>query len=427
MMQITKPRGTEDWFYERAEQFMILSTIIRNLIYKYNYKEIMTPIFESKDLFVRSVGDTSDVVSKEMFEFLDKKHRAMVLRPEATAATIRAILENNLHNKYELPLKQFYIGPMFRYERPQKGRLRQFHQFGIECVGSKSPYLDVEIITIMWHLLSYFEIKNCRLKINFLGDQNTIKKYTKDLVKTVSKLLLCDDCKSRIKNNPLRLLDCKKDQKQFQNLPSILNYLSSGQKTYFQTIQNLLTELKIAFVVDHKLVRGLDYYNDFVFEFVQDTDEGEFTICGGGRYDTLVNQLEKNQNLPAIGFALGIERLLLLLEKNNVHLTSPPMIDVYVISLSKAAKLWAHKIMLDLRREDYIVDCDFMDRNIKSQFKSSERKGAMWTLIIGDDEIKQNKINIKNQTTKLEHSIPISELINFLNQKKEQTDNEKNT
>ncbi|WP_338963429.1 MULTISPECIES: histidine--tRNA ligase [unclassified Spiroplasma] len=413
-MNIQKPRGTEDIYYKKASELSALELILRDIVMQYNYHEIRTPIFEAKDLFVRAVGNETDIVTKEMFELLDKKEREFVLRPEATAPVIRSILEDKLYGKYELPLKLFYLGSMFRYERPQHGRLRQFNQFGVEVVGVKNYLLDVEVILLGYNLLKALGLSNLTLKLNYLAVGAERTKYIAVLKTFLKTQDLCADCAIRVEKNPLRVLDCKIDNKKFDQAPKIYDYLTESDQTEFNNLQNILTKLAIPFVLDHKLVRGLDYYTSLVFEVVVDKQERELTLLGGGRYDQLVNSFEPSLDYPAVGFALGLERLLLTLAENEIKLADEPYLDVYLICLSDHTRYFASPLLLLLRGSGFRADCDYLSRSVKAQFKSLERLKAKNAIIIGDEELKKNVVKIKNQTTGKEQEVKFEKIITFL-------------
>ncbi|AOX43849.1 histidyl-tRNA synthetase [Spiroplasma sp. NBRC 100390] len=413
-MNIQKPRGTEDIYYEKASELSALELILRDIVMQYNYHEIRTPIFEAKDLFVRAVGNETDIVTKEMFELLDKKEREFVLRPEATAPVIRSILEEKLYGKYELPLKLFYFGSMFRYERPQHGRLRQFNQFGVEVVGVKNYLLDVEVILLGYNLLKALGLSNLTLKLNYLAVGTERSKYITVLKTFLKTQDLCADCAIRVEKNPLRVLDCKIDNKKFDQAPKIYDYLTESDQTEFNNLQNILTKLAIPFVLDHKLVRGLDYYTSLVFEVVVNKQERELTLLGGGRYDQLVSSFEPSLDYPAVGFALGLERLLLTLAENEIKLADEPYLDVYLICLSDHARYFASSLLLLLRGSGFRADCDYLSRSVKAQFKSLERLKAKNAIIIGDEELKKNVVKIKNQTTGKEQEVKFEKIITFL-------------
>ncbi|WP_342256228.1 histidine--tRNA ligase [Spiroplasma endosymbiont of Poecilobothrus nobilitatus] len=417
-MNMQKPRGTEELYYEKASELSVLELMLRSLAIQYNYHEIRTPIFEAKDLFVRLVGAETDIVSKEMFELLDKKERAFVLRPEGTAPVIRSIIEDKLYGKYELPLKLFYLGNMFRYERPQHGRLRQFNQFGVEAVGAKNYLLDVEVILIGYNLLKTLVLTNLTLKLNYLTIGEARTKYLGVLTDFFQEQTLCADCQIRVQKNPLRVLDCKIDHDKFGNAPKIYDYLTPAENEEFVAIQNLLTKLGIPFTLDAQLVRGLDYYTGVVFEIVFEEQERELTLLGGGRYDQLVHTFEPSLDYPAVGFALGLERLLLTLAANDIVLADEPYLDAYLICLSDHARHFAASLLLLLRASGFRADCDYLTRSVKAQFKSLERLKAKNAIIIGDEELKKNVVKIKNQQTGKEQEVKFDKIITVLSKEK---------
>ncbi|WP_342278027.1 histidine--tRNA ligase [Spiroplasma endosymbiont of Nephrotoma flavescens] len=422
-MEYKAPRGTNDILPIQSKQRYQLQQILRDIVKKYNYEEISTPIFEQYELFQRTVGVNSDIVSKEMFNFQDKKGRELALRPENTAPIVRAVIENKLVDVLGLPLKLFYYGHMFRYERPQRGRQRQFTQFGVEVFGKKTIYLDAEIICLAMDIVKSLKINNIFLKINFLGAKATQNKY-QQILKTFLQDMsttLCEDCQRRITKNTLRVLDCKIDQN-IKNLPIISETYSVEEKEYFTRLIKLLDNLKVKYEIDSKLVRGLDYYNDTVFEIIslEKGVEGQNTLIGGGRYDNLVEELSKNQkSVPAIGFAIGIERLLNATENHSDFIKKMlPLVDVYIIALTATGYELATNVLLTLRSNNFISDMDYEQRNIKAQFNVVSKLDCRFVIIIGDSEVKESNLTIKNQETKVEEKISINELINYLNANK---------
>ncbi|ARU91641.1 histidyl-tRNA synthetase [Spiroplasma clarkii] len=388
---IQKPRGTEDIFEQKAKEFFSLEMIIRNLVDLYNYNEIKTPIFEVTELFKRGVGTETDIVSKEMFSFLDRKNRELTLRPEGTAPTVRAVLENKLYINEKLPLKLFYFGNMFRYERPQAGRQRQFNQFGIEVFGPKTFEIDSEIICLAVSILKTIGLEQHHVHLNYLVSGAARKQYIIDLKAQLKSLTLCADCVSRLETNPLRVLDCKVDNHLFGNIVAMSDYLNEADQQHYQSLKTLLSNIGIKFVEDKLLVRGLDYYTGFVFEI---KDSNNSTLLGGGRYDNLVKELG-DVDLPAAGFAFGLERIILALESLNISLVEENYLDAYIIGLTPKAKHFANILLLMLRSSDLKVDFDFMDRSLKSAFKQSEKFNAKNIIIIGDNELKENVVVIK--------------------------------
>ena len=391
-----RPKGTQDWYGSNMHKRTLIEGLARKLCKAYNIKEIITPVFEHTVLFQRGVGETTDVVQKEMYTFEDKGHRSITLKPEGTAGAIRAYLENNLYAESG-PTKLFYVTPAFRYEQPQSGRLRQHHQFGVEFVGSKSPLAEVELITLITTFIREIGLKNAKLHINSIGCANCRKTYNDALLAYLEqhKEKLCSTCIERMAKNPLRVIDCKVPtcKEIVKNAPRTIDYLDDECREHFEELQSLLNELQIPYEIDTGIVRGLDYYTKTVFEFVN--EEG-FTLCGGGRYDNLVHEIDEKQNIPSVGFGMGIERIVYFLEKEGVELEPETVPELYVGILGKEAKAAAYRIVNKLRDEGVVVETDYMDRSVKAQMKYANKIGAKNTVIIGADEITANKATIKN-------------------------------
>lgn len=394
-----RPKGTQDWYGSNMHKRTLIEGLARKLCKAYNIKEIITPVFEHTVLFQRGVGETTDVVQKEMYTFEDKGHRSITLKPEGTAGAIRAYLENNLYAESG-PTKLFYVTPAFRYEQPQSGRLRQHHQFGVEFVGSKSPLAEVELITLITTFIKEIGLKNAKLHINSIGCGNCRKTYNDALLAYLEehKGKLCPTCIERMAKNPLRVIDCKVPtcKEIVKNAPRTIEYLDDECKEHFEELQSLLNELQIPYEIDTGIVRGLDYYTKTVFEFVN--EEG-FTLCGGGRYDNLVHEIDEKQNIPSVGFGMGIERIIYFLEKEGVELEPETVPELYVGILGKEAKAAAYRIVNKLRKEGVVVETDYMDRSVKAQMKYANKIGAKNTVIIGTDEIACGKATIKNMET----------------------------
>lgn len=394
-----RPKGTQDWYGSNMHKRTLIEGLARKLCKAYNIKEIITPVFEHTVLFQRGVGETTDVVQKEMYTFEDKGHRSITLKPEGTAGAIRAYLENNLYAESG-PTKLFYVTPAFRYEQPQSGRLRQHHQFGVEFVGSKSPLAEVELITLITTFIKEIGLKNAKLHINSIGCGNCRKTYNDALLAYLEehKGKLCPTCIERMAKNPLRVIDCKVPtcKEIVKNAPRTIEYLDDECKEHFEELQSLLNELQIPYEIDTGIVRGLDYYTKTVFEFVN--EEG-FTLCGGGRYDNLVHEIDEKQNIPSVGFGMGIERIIYFLEKEGVELEPETVPELYVGILGKEAKAAAYRIVNKLRNEGVVVETDYMDRSVKAQMKYANKIGAKNTVIIGADEIACGKATIKNMET----------------------------
>ncbi|WP_338972994.1 histidine--tRNA ligase [Spiroplasma endosymbiont of Panorpa germanica] len=412
---LKKPRGTEDIFGQKAQDFFALEMIIRNIMELYNINEVRTPIFESYDLFSRSAGEGSDIVNKEMFVFQDRKGRSLALRPENTAGVARSVIENKLYLEENLPLKQFYFGPMFRYERPQAGRQRQFNQFGVEFFGAKSTSLDCELIISAVEILNSLGLKDYVIKANYLISGENKDKYIKVLKDTFINMDLCDDCKIRIERNTLRVLDCKVDQAKFNKIPNMDEYLSETERDYFNEYQSILKRMDLTIQMDNKLVRGLDYYTGIVFEIISKDDRqgSQSTLLAGGRYDFLVEELGGPQ-LSGAGYALGIERILIALQNANISISELPQLDAYCIPLSKNAEIFTNSLLFMLRKAGLKADTSFVTRSLKSNFKKAESLKTKNIIIIGDKELKENHVIIKNQITLKEEKVKFEKILDFL-------------
>lgn len=417
---ITKrPKGTADWFGDEMYKRGVIEELARGLCKVYNIKEIITPVFEHTDLFLRSVGETTDVVQKEMYTFLDKGERSITLKPEGTAGAIRAYLENSLYAASS-PTKLFYVTPAFRYEQPQSGRLRQHHQFGVEFIGSKSPLAEVELMTLITTFIREIGLKDASLHINSIGCGECRKVYNEALVSYLNKHKesLCPTCLERMKKNPLRVLDCKvKTCKEVvKDAPRTIEYLDEECKEHFEELQSLLKELDIPYVIDTGIVRGLDYYTKTVFEFVN--EEG-FTLCGGGRYDGLIHEIDEKQDIPSVGFGMGIERILYFLEKEGAELKKEPPVELYVGVLGKEAKANAYKIVNTLRNNGIIVETDYMDRSVKAQMKYANKLEAVYTVIIGADELEKNLVRIKHMESGEQEEVQLDGLVEYFLKKRD--------
>ncbi|MBE5935186.1 MAG: histidine--tRNA ligase [Lachnospiraceae bacterium] len=408
-----RPKGTQDWYGDNMHKRAIIQEEAKKLCKTFNVKQVITPVFEHTVLFQRGVGETTDVVQKEMYTFTDKGNRSITLKPEGTAGAIRAYLENNMYAESG-PTKLFYFTPAFRYEQPQSGRLRQHHQFGIEFIGSKSPLAEVELITLLTNFLENLGLKKVKLHINSIGCSNCRAEYNKALVAFLEKNedKLCPTCKERMKKNPLRVIDCKVDacKEIVKDAPRTIEYLDDECKEHFEQLKMLLDSLEIDYEVDTGIVRGLDYYTKTVFEVVN--EEG-FTLCGGGRYDNLIKEIDGKQDIPAVGFGIGIERIIYFLEKEGVELVPPAPVDLYVGILGAEAKVEAYKIVANLRKEGVIVETDYMDRSVKAQMKYANKIGAKNTVIIGENEIKEGKANIKNMDSHEQTEVQLSEIVEY--------------
>jgi histidyl-tRNA synthetase len=408
-----RPKGTQDWYGSSMHKRTVIEKLARDLCRTYHIKEVITPIFEHTVLFQRGVGETTDVVQKEMYTFNDKGNRSITLKPEGTAGIIRAYLENNMYAESQ-PTKLFYITPAFRYEQPQSGRFRQHHQFGAEFIGSKSPLAEVEIITLISTFIDKIGLKKAKLHINSIGCPNCRKTYNDALLDYLKKHEenLCPTCKERMVKNPLRVLDCKVPacKEIVKDAPRTIEYLDEECRNHFEELQNLLKELNIPYEIDTGIVRGLDYYTKTVFEFVN--EEG-FTLCGGGRYDNLVHEIDEKQDIPSVGFGMGIERILYFLDKEGIELEAEPGIELYVGILGNEAKAAAYKIVNELRNADIIVETDYMDRSVKAQMKYANKISAKNTVIIGADELASNSVSIKNMLSGEVTQIEINKITEY--------------
>lgn len=430
-MKLQKPKGTVDILPEESAKWIKIENLTRNFFKNANYHEIRTPIFEDYGLFARSSGEESDVVQKEMYDFMDKGDRHIALRPEGTAGVVRSFVENKLfgpeHNK---PVRLYYIAPMFRYERPQAGRQRQFHQIGVESFGSSSPLQDVEVIMLGYDLLNKLGVKNFELHLNSLGNDEVRTNYKKALVEYFTPLVdqLSDDSKRRLTTNPLRILDSKdpKDIQFVEKAPKIEDYLDDESKANLATIKQVLTDLGVNFEIDNDLVRGLDYYTGTIFEFmVDDTNlwQNKSTILGGGRYDKLVEEFS-GPATPAVGFGIGLERLMLVLNQQNPAIFEPSTLDVYIANIGENSLLPTIKLVEDLRRHNISAEYDVDQRKLKNQFKSADRQNAKYVIAIGDDEVEQQRVNIKELASGTETAVDFANIIQTLQEKLERIKNE---
>lgn len=398
---ITKPRGTEDLLFEDTRKWHIMEAIMHKAAAKYNFQEIRTPIFEHTNLFVRGVGETTDVVNKEMYTFNDKKGRSLTLRPEGTTGAIRAYIEHKMYGYDNQPIKLYYLGPMFRYERPQKGRQRQFHQFGVEILGIKSAQVDAECILVGLDVCKEMGLSNLKVLINTLGDNESRILYRQKLVKyfTEFKDDMCNDCKNRLEKNPLRLLDCKvdHDKEYMKNAPRLINSLTKESKEYFNEVLTILDDLNIDYEIDDRLVRGLDYYTDTIFEIVSTNKESgaQSTLFGGGRYDGLVGSLG-GPDVSGIGFGMGMERMLISAQIENPSLFDSKALDLFILPLSNTVKDYAFTVLEKLRNLDIKCDMEYNDKSLKAMFKYCERNKIKYAILIGEDEMNNNTIVLKD-------------------------------
>ncbi|WP_101021915.1 histidine--tRNA ligase [Staphylococcus epidermidis] len=422
---IKMPRGTQDILPQDSAKWRYIENRLHTLMELYNYKEIRTPIFESTELFARGVGDSTDVVQKEMYTFKDKGDRSLTLRPEGTAAVVRSYIEHKMQGEPNQPIKLYYNGPMFRYERKQKGRYRQFNQFGVEAIGAENPSIDAEILAMVMHIYESFGLKHLKLVINSIGDSESRKEYNEALVKHFEPVIdtFCSDCQSRLHTNPMRILDCKidRDKEAVKNAPRITDYLNNDSKSYYEQVKLHLDNLNISYVEDPNLVRGLDYYTHTAFELMIDNPEYDgaiTTLCGGGRYNGLL-QLLDGPDETGIGFALSIERLLMALDEEGISLDVSEDFDLFVVTMGEDADRYAVKLINDLRRNGIKVDKDYLNRKIKGQMKKADRLNAKYTVVIGDQELENNEIGVKNMISGESENVQLDELVNYFKSRKE--------
>ncbi len=411
-MFIQAPRGTKDVLPQDSYRWQVVEAKMRKAAALAGYREVRTPVFEHTELFARGVGDTTDIVQKEMYTFKDKGDRSLTLKPEGTAGAVRAFLESNLYAE-ALPCKMYYVNsPIFRYEAPQSGRLREHHQFGLECFGAQDATTDAELILLAYRLVSSLGVKNLAVKINSIGCPNCRPKYHARLKEFLAGRIdeLCPTCRTRFERNPLRVLDCKEKhcQELVQNAPSILDLLCDDCADHFAQLQECLQAAGIPYVVDSRIVRGLDYYTKTVFELITQTPEGNLTVCGGGRYDNLVEELG-GPSIPAAGFGMGIERLLMLLDSEGVQLPCPDTLDVFVTYMGQA-KLAAFRLVEELRAAGIKADMDHCGRSLKAQFKFANKTGAPLTATLGEEELAQGVVKLRDMNTRQERVAPMAEV-----------------
>ncbi|WP_436860141.1 histidine--tRNA ligase [Mammaliicoccus lentus] len=416
---INIPRGTQDILPKDSYKWQYIENKLHELMKIYNYKEIRTPIFESTDLFSRGVGDSTDVVQKEMYTFKDKGDRSLTLRPEGTASVVRSFIENKMQGNANQPVKLYYTGPMFRYERKQKGRYRQFVQFGVEAIGSENPAIDVEIIAMLVHIYQSFGLKNLKLVINSIGDAESRADYSKALQEHFEPVIdtFCQDCQNRLYTNPMRILDCKvdRDKEAVKNAPKITEYLNDYSKSYFEEVKTLLDEIGIEYEIDSNLVRGLDYYTHTAFEVMSNAEGfgAITTLCGGGRYNGLLELLDGPKE-TGIGFALSIERLLLALEAEGIEIEQEDSIDLFIATMGEQADHYSVELLNKLRLAGISCDKDYLSRKLKGQMKQADRLNATYTIVIGEDELQKEKVEVKNMKTGESEPVAFSELENYL-------------
>ncbi|MCI1295977.1 MAG: histidine--tRNA ligase [Pediococcus pentosaceus] len=416
-MKYQKPKGTADILPPFSKEWQFVEQNARETFALYNYEEIRTPIFEKFEVFSRSAGDTSDIVTKEMYDFDDKGGRHIALRPEGTAGVVRAFVENKLYGpEHQKPVKVYYMGPMFRYERPQSGRLREFHQIGVEAFGSDSPKIDVETIMLGIDFLKKLKVSGLKLVINTLGDKESRDRYRQALIDYLEPHFeeLSDDSKARLHKNPLRVLDSKdkNDQKIVENAPEILDFLTEDAQKHFTSVKEELDTLGVDYVVDSSMVRGLDYYNHTIFEIMiadSPLGKGDVTICAGGRYNGLVEELG-GPEVSGVGFGLGVERLLLLLNAETQTTLQSKQLDFYVVGIGDLVQNNVLKVVHELRQMNFVTEQDYLDRKPKAQFKSADKLNAKYVVTIGESEMNDRVFKLKDMHSGEERTVALSEI-----------------
>ena len=419
-MKVSKIKGTIDYFGKEVNKYRYIENVARSISKQFGYSEIVTPVFEATEVFARGVGEGTDIVNKEMYTFKDRSDKSLTLRPEGTAGVSRAYVENKMYVDPGLK-KLFYFEQMFRCERPQAGRYRAFTQFGVEALGNGSAYLDADVIYFGYLFLQKLGIKNVKVAINTIGSKAGRAKYEEALKEYFSAHIdeMCNDCKTRLEKNPLRILDCKVDSKSavMENAPKIIDYLSDEDKAYFDKVLTCLDKLGVEYVIEQKLVRGLDYYNNTVFEFIYNDETSNInglTLLGGGRYNGLSKEFDGPET-EAIGFGTGVERLMMVMEELGLYKEEESLVDVVVINIGEDTKLEALSLAAYLRSNNVSCELDYVSSNLKPQFKLSERLNAPYIIIIGSDEVENGVFKLKNTVLKTEEMKKIEELNKIFN------------
>lgn len=415
-MAINAPRGTRDVLPEEVYKWQYVESFIRRWTSLFGYKEIRTPVFEHTELFQRGVGDTTDVVQKEMYTFSDRGGRSITLKPEGTAGVVRAYIEHKLYAEAQ-PIKLYYLSPVFRYERPQAGRLREHHQFGVEVFGSQSPSVDAEIIDLAMSLLQDLGLKNLEIRVNSIGCKHCRRQYHRALMDYLADRLplLCDTCRSRYDKNPLRILDCKEKscQAALMDAPAITDYLCDDCRQHFERFKSYLTAMNYNYVVDPRIVRGLDYYTRTVFEIISGDGESPLTICGGGRYDNLVEQCG-GPAVPGAGFGMGLERLLMYMDSQGLTIPPPSGIDVFIAAIGDETERYSIGLLQLLRKHSISAEMDHVARSLKGQFKYADKLGVKYIIVIGPDELASGYITCKNMHTGDEEKVKLDGVVDYL-------------
>ena len=415
---LVKPKGCHDIYGVEAKKWQYVNKVIDDLMNRYNYGYIRTPIFESSEVFHRGVGETTDIVTKETYDFVDRGERNMTLRPEGTAGVVRSYIENKMYGDATQPVKLYYNGTMYRYERPQSGRDRELTQFGVEVLGCDNPMIDAEVISVPVNLFKTLGLQEIKVNINSLGDKESRDAYREALIKYFEPHIgnLCPDCRERLKKNPLRILDCKvdKDSDILKNAPITIDYLNEESKARFEDVKKYLTLLEVDYEVDTRLVRGLDYYNHTVFEIEAKVDGfgSNNVLAGGGRYNGLVDLLG-GPATPGIGFALGMGRLLMALDLEKIDLPINNSLDAFIMYVSESEKEYAISLTQYLRMNNNKVEMEYMGRGLKGQFKQADRLNSKYLIILNDEDLQNDMVKIKNNETKEEYEVGIDYLIYF--------------
>ncbi|MFR7990208.1 MAG: histidine--tRNA ligase [Anaerovoracaceae bacterium] len=415
-MAIIAPKGTKDTLPSQVYRWHYVEKKFSEICEKYGYKEIRTPIFEHTELFQRGVGDTTDIVQKEMYTFTDHGNRSITLKPEGTSPVARAFIEHKQYAEVQ-PTKYCYITPCFRYEKPQSGRLRAFHQFGIEIFGTTNMIADAEVICLGYDFLHKMGIKDIQLRINSVGCPECRKKHREALRRFLEPVYdqLCNTCKDRYERNPMRILDCKSEtcQSLVKDAPDMLDYLCDECRDAFEDVKKNLDAMGIAYTVDPRIVRGLDYYTKTAFEFVTESNGTQGTVCGGGRYDHLIEEIG-GPPIPGVGFGLGIERLLMLMDEHGVEIPQPEPLKAFIAVMGDDAKAFGLKLLRELRQKGVKAEMDTLARNIKGQFKYADRLGAKYTVVIGDNELAEGAVSIKEMATSQQRQVKLDDLLEEL-------------
>ncbi|MCK9268535.1 MAG: histidine--tRNA ligase [Alkaliphilus sp.] len=417
-MMIQRPKGTEDILPKEVYKWHYVEDVIKRIAKNFGYEEIRTPIFEHTELFERGVGDTTDVVEKEMYTFIDRGNRSVTLKPEGTAPVARAFIEHKLYADTQ-PVKMFYITPVFRYERPQARRYRQHHQFGIEVFGSPNPSADAEVINLAMTVYKTLGVRDLELRINSVGCSKCRAEYHRILKQYLEDRLdrLCTTCRGRFERNPMRIIDCKSNacQAELMEVPLILDHICDECRDHFEALKKYLEILKLEYVVDPRIVRGLDYYTKTAFEIITDEVGKRGTVCGGGRYDRLVEDCG-GPGTPGVGFGMGLERTILTLENKGIEIPKPAGPDVFIITIGDSASYEGFKLLNQLRETDLVADMDHLSRSVKAQFKYADRLTAGYTIVIGEEELSKGTVKLRNMTDGRELEVASDDIVDVLKQ-----------